>query len=64
MSILVRAPPLRPAINHQLAAKLNELEGTIAAHDKIIVALFQVVRSLMAASESPKRRIGFSGDGA
>jgi hypothetical protein len=50
------------ASNRQLAAKLNELERKIAAHDKNIVALFQAVRSLMAVPEKPKRRIGFSGE--
>jgi hypothetical protein len=48
------------ASNRQLAAKLNELEQRIATHDKSIVSLFQTVRSLMAAPERPKRRIGFS----
>ena len=52
------------ASNRQLAAKLNELERRIAAHDKNIVALFQAVRSLMAVPEKPKRRIGFSREGA
>ena len=52
------------ASNRQLAAKLNELERKIAAHDKNIVALFQTVRSLMAVPEKPKRRIGFNRDGA
>lgn len=51
------------AINRQLAAKLNELERKIAAHDKKNVALFQAVRSLMAVPEEPKWRIGFSGHG-
>jgi phage regulator Rha-like protein len=52
------------ASNRQLAAKLNELERKIAAHDKNIVALFQTVRSLMAVPEKPKRRIGFNREGA
>jgi len=52
------------ATNRQLAAKLNELERRTAAHDKNIVALFQAVRSLMAVPEKPKRRIGFSREGA
>jgi hypothetical protein len=51
------------ASNRQLAAKLNELEQKIAAHDKNIVALFQTVRSLMAVPEKPKRRIGFGREG-
>ena len=52
------------ASNRQLASKLNELERKIAAHDKNIMALFQAMRSLMSAPEKPKRRIGFSKDGA
>jgi len=48
------------ATNRQLAAKLDELERKLAAHDKNIVALFQTVRSLMAVPEKPKRRIGFN----
>ena len=52
------------ASNRQLAAKLNELERKIAAHDKNIVALFQTMRSLMAVPEKPKRRIGFNREGA
>jgi aromatic ring-opening dioxygenase LigB subunit len=49
------------ATHRQLAAKLDELERKIAAHDTHIVALFDAVRSLMAAPEQPKRRIGFRG---
>jgi aromatic ring-opening dioxygenase LigB subunit len=52
------------ASNRQLAAKLNELERKIAAHDKSIGALCQAVRGLMAVPEKPKRRIGFSKDRA
>ena len=52
------------ASNRQLAAKLNELEQRVATHDKSIVSLFQTVRSLMAAPEKPKRKIGFSKDRA
>jgi len=52
------------ATNRQLAAKLNEVERRIAAHDKNIVALFRAVRSLMAVPEEPKRRIGFDREGA
>jgi hypothetical protein len=47
------------ATHRQVAAKLDELERTVAAHDKHIVALFDAVRSLMATPEKPKRRIGF-----
>jgi hypothetical protein len=49
--------------NRQLAAKLDELEHRVAAHDKNIVALFQAVRSLMAVPEKPARRIGFTKSG-
>jgi hypothetical protein len=52
------------AANRQLAAKLNELEERIAAHDKNIVALFQAVRSLMPVSERPSRKIGFHRENA
>lgn len=52
------------ASNHQLAAKLDELERKIATHDTDIVALFDAVRSLMATPEKPKRRqIGFQTKG-
>jgi hypothetical protein len=47
------------AANRQLAVKLNELERKVAAHDKNILSLFQVVRSLMAEPEKPARKIGF-----
>ena len=47
------------ATHRQLAAKLDELERRVAAHDTHIVALFDAVCSLMAAPEQPKRRIGF-----
>jgi hypothetical protein len=50
--------------NRQWAAKLDELERRVAAHDKNIVALFQAVRSLMAVPEKPTRRIGFAKGGA
>ena len=40
--------------HHQLAAKLGELEKKTASHDKSIVTLFGVVRSLMAVPEKPK----------
>jgi hypothetical protein len=51
------------ASNRQLAAKLNQLERKIAAHDTNLVALFQAVRSLMAVPGKPKRRIGFTREG-
>ena len=47
------------ATHRQVSAKLDELERTVAAHDKHIVTLFDAVRSLMAMPEKPKRRIGF-----
>ena len=47
------------ATHRQVSAKLDELERTVAAHDKHIVALFDAVRSLMDTPEKPKRRIGF-----
>jgi hypothetical protein len=63
MSILVLRAFVRLrqflATHRQVAAKLDELERTIAAHDKHIVALFDAVRSLMDTPEKPKRRIGF-----
>lgn len=52
------------ASNRQLAAKLNELEHKVAAHDKNIVALVHAVRRLMTVPEKPKRKIGFSRDRA
>jgi hypothetical protein len=52
------------ASNRQLAAKLDQLERRMAAHDKNIVALFQAVRSLMAVPDKPRRKIGFSKDGS
>ena len=51
------------ASHHQLAAKLDELERKIATHDTRIVALFDAVRSLMAAPDKPKRQIGFQTKG-
>jgi aromatic ring-opening dioxygenase LigB subunit len=52
------------AANRQLAAKLNELERKVAAHDQNITALFQAVRGLMAGPDKPKRKIGFRQDQA
>ena len=46
------------AANHQLAAKLGELERKIATHDENVVVLFDAVRGLMATPEKPRRRIG------
>jgi hypothetical protein len=47
------------ASHHQLATKMKELERKVATHDTHIVALFDAVRSLMAAPERPQRQIGF-----
>jgi hypothetical protein len=47
------------ATHHQVAARLAELERKTETHDKRIVALFDAVRSLMAAPAKPKRQIGF-----
>ena len=43
-----------------LAAKLTELERTVANHDAHIKALFEAIRRLMKPSASKSRRIGFS----
>ena len=51
------------AANHQLAGKLDELERTIATHDKNIVAFFDAVRTLMAIPDKPTRQIGFQSKG-
>jgi hypothetical protein len=50
--------------NRQLAAKLNELERRIATHDRTLWPCSKAVRGLMAVPEKPRRRIGFSKDGA
>lgn len=52
---------LREALsaNHNLAAKLAELEGKIASHDEDIQALFEAIRQLMVPGEPPRREIGF-----
>jgi hypothetical protein len=47
------------AANHQLAAKLEQLERKMATHDQNIVALFDAVRRLLAVPEKPARQIGF-----
>ena len=44
----------------ELAAKLAELERTVATHDKHIKALFEAIRHLMEPPASKFRRIGFS----
>ena len=52
---------LRQALsdNRELAAKLAELEKKIEGHDTDIHSIFEAIRQLMAASERPKRQIGF-----
>jgi len=52
------------ATHKELAAKLAELERTVADQDGHIKALFQAVRQLMTPPEPNKRKIGFSGEGA
>jgi ORF6N domain len=46
--------------NKELARKLDELEGKLAAHDQAIAALIEAIRELMRPPEpAKKRRIGF-----
>jgi hypothetical protein len=45
--------------HHQLAAKLDELEGKLSTHDEQIVVLFEAIRQLMDEPVPEKRRIGF-----
>jgi len=47
------------ATHKELAAKLAELERTVADQDGHIKALFQAVRQLMTPPEPNKRKIGF-----
>jgi hypothetical protein len=48
------------AVNHkQIAAKLSELERTVARHDGHIRSLFEAIRQLMEPPASKVRRIGF-----
>ena len=47
------------ATHKELAAKLAELERTVADQDGHIKALFQAVRQLMTPPEPKKRKIGF-----
>lgn len=49
------------ATHKELAAKLDELERTVANHDGDIKALFEAIRQLMAPPTVPSRRIGFRG---
>ncbi|HMJ92115.1 MAG TPA: ORF6N domain-containing protein [Candidatus Acidoferrum sp.] len=46
--------------DHQLSAKLDELEKRVGGHDKVIAQLVAAVRQLIEAPEDkPKREIGF-----
>jgi ORF6N domain len=47
------------ASNKGLAAKLDELEHRIGAHDRVIVDLVNAIRELMQAPEPESRPIGF-----
>ncbi len=47
------------ATHHQLAAKLEEFERKLTAHDEHIVVLFKALRLLMEEPVPEKRRIGF-----
>ena len=48
------------ATHKELAAKLAELERTVASHDGHIKTLFEAIRRLMESPASKPRRIGFS----
>ncbi len=43
----------------EMAAKLAELERTVATHNSRIRSLFEAIRQLMAPPEPKKRKIGF-----
>ena len=45
--------------HRELAAKLTELERTVASHDGHIKTLFEAIRQLMLPVASNPRRIGF-----
>jgi len=45
--------------NHELAKKMDELERTVATHDKAICSLFDAIKKLMSQPEPKRRRIGF-----
>ncbi len=49
--------------NKALAAKLAELERTVASHDGHIQSLFQTIRQLMEPAKPKSRRIGFHSKG-
>ena len=50
------------AAHQELAAKLNELEHKLEAHDETISDILNAIRQLMAPPDPPKRRIGFIQD--
>ncbi len=43
----------------ELAQKLAELEQRIEGHDEDVTTLFEAIRQLMEAAETPAKRIGF-----
>jgi hypothetical protein len=45
--------------NRQLAAKLEELEQRVGAHDEVIADLVAAIRQLLNPPEDPRREIGF-----
>ncbi|MEK6814702.1 MAG: ORF6N domain-containing protein [Nitrospirota bacterium] len=47
------------ATHKELADKLADLEGRLAAHDRQIGSIFEAIRQLMAPPEPKRRRIGF-----
>ncbi len=47
------------ASNRVLARKLDELEKKYDRHDKLLIEVFDAIRSLMAPPEPKKRKIGF-----
>ncbi len=51
------------ATHVELAQKLNQLEKKLQTHDKQIVALFEVIRTLMAPPETIKKKpIGYQSE--
>lgn len=47
------------ASHRDLAEKIDELEATLATHDKAICSLFDAIKQLMAHPEPQRRKIGF-----
>ena len=47
------------AAHRELAAKLDELERRLSAHDRQLVSLFDAIRRLMAPGDRAGRPIGF-----